>query len=59
MQILCDKHGVKLYMPELRYCGDNAAMIGAQAYYEFLAGHTADLKLNAAATMDIDKNYSK
>jgi N6-L-threonylcarbamoyladenine synthase len=59
MQILCDKHGVKLYMPELRYCGDNAAMIGAQAYYEFLAGHTADLKLNAAATMDIYKNYSK
>ena len=55
MTALCKKNGIDLYMPELKYCGDNAAMIGAQAYYEYLMGNIADLKLNAAATMDIDK----
>ena len=34
-------------------CGDNAAMIGCQGYYEFLAGRTAGLDLNAYATRDI------
>ena len=54
--VLCKKRGVRLYLPELRYCGDNAAMIGSQGYYEYLAGHVADLKLNAVASLDIDKN---
>ncbi len=52
---LCKKRNVRLCLPELRYCGDNAAMIGAEAYYEYLAGNVADLNLNASATMDIDK----
>lgn len=51
---LCKKHGWSLYMPELRYCGDNAAMVGAQGYYEFCAGKRADAALNARATMGID-----
>ena len=55
MQKLCKKHRVKLYFPELKYCGDNAAMIGSQAYYEYENGRIADLKLNAAAVLDIDK----
>lgn len=45
--------GAELYMPPLSLCGDNAAMIGAQAYYEFLAGNTADMSLNAYATKSI------
>ncbi len=45
--------GAKLYMPPLSLCGDNAAMIGAQAYYEFLAGNIADMNLNAYATKSI------
>ena len=45
--------GLKLYLPELRLCGDNGAMIGCQAYYEELAGHTAGMDLNAVASMDI------
>ena len=45
--------GTKLYLPELKYCGDNAAMIAAQGYYEFLAGNTAGMELNAYATRDI------
>ncbi|MBO5317196.1 MAG: tRNA (adenosine(37)-N6)-threonylcarbamoyltransferase complex transferase subunit TsaD, partial [Oscillospiraceae bacterium] len=44
---------VSLYMPPLHLCGDNAAMIGAQGYYEFLAGNLADMSLNAYATKTI------
>ena len=45
--------GVRLCLPELRYCGDNGAMIGAQGYYEYLAGNVADMTLNAYATKSI------
>ena len=48
-----EKLGAEVYLPPLSLCGDNAAMIGAQAYYEFLAGNTADMKLNAYATKSI------
>ena len=50
----CRKHGYRLYMPPLKLCGDNGAMIGAQGYYEYLAGARADWALNAYATRDID-----
>ncbi len=50
----CEKRGIKLYYPKLCYCGDNAAMVGVQAYYEFLSGNIANSSLNAAATMPID-----
>lgn len=56
-QALCKKHKWDLYLPELRYCGDNAAMIASQGYYEFVQGERADESLNAYATMPIDKNY--
>ena len=49
----CEKQGCKLYLPPLKLCGDNGAMIGAQGYYEYLAGHTAGMELNAYATRDI------
>ncbi len=48
-----EKLGAQVYMPPLKLCGDNGAMIGAQAYYEFLAGNTADMRLNAYATKSI------
>ena len=51
----CQKAGVKLYLPQLKWCGDNGAMIGAQGYYEYCAGKTAGLDLNAFATMDLDE----
>ncbi len=50
----CEKRGWKLYIPELCYCGDNAAMVGVQAFYEYNDGNIADSALNAAATMPID-----
>ena len=46
--------GVQLYVPPLRLCGDNAAMVGAQGYYELLAGHTANSDLNAYASRELD-----
>ena len=51
---VCRKHGWKLYLPELSLCGDNAAIVGAQGYYEYLSGNTAGLELNAYAGMEID-----
>ena len=48
-----EKLGAEVYLPPLKLCGDNAAMIGAQAYYEFRAGNTADMSLNAYATKSI------
>ena len=50
----CASKGYELYYPPLKYCGDNAAMVGAQAYYEFLDGNTAGAELNATATLPID-----
>ena len=47
------KLGAEVYMPPLKLCGDNGAMIGSQAYYEYLAGNTADMSLNAYATKSI------
>ena len=49
----CKEQGYTLYMPPLKLCGDNGAMIGAQGYYEYLAGHIAGMDLNAYATRDI------
>ena len=49
----CRQSGDKLFLPALSLCGDNAAMIGCQGYYEFLAGRRGGLDLNAYATRDI------
>ncbi len=50
----CEKRGVRLCLPPLSLCGDNAAMIGAQGYYEYLAGNLADQTLNAYATKSME-----
>lgn len=47
------ENGLELFVPPLKYCGDNAAMIGCQGYYEFMSGKTAGTDLNAYATMDL------
>lgn len=47
---LAQKRGIAFYVPPISLCGDNAAMIGAQAYYEYMAGVRADISLNARAT---------
>ena len=49
----CIEAGYRLYLPPAALCGDNSAMIGAQGYYEYLAGHQAGMELNAYANLDI------
>lgn len=51
----CGEKGIRLFMPPLPLCGDNGAMVGAQGFYEFLAGNRADFTLNAYASRPIDQ----
>ena len=55
MTEICKKHNWELYMPELCYCGDNGAMVGAQGYYEYISGNRAGLDLNAKPSLPIDE----
>lgn len=48
------QRGLNLYIPPLSLTGDNAAMIGSQAYFEYLAGHVAGPGLNAIATLSVE-----
>ena len=51
---MCKKNGWSLTIPELKYCGDNAAMIASQGYFEYKNGVSAQENLNAYATMPLD-----
>lgn len=48
--------GKRLYLPPLSLCGDNAAMIGSQGYYEYQAGHIANMELNAYAHLNLEED---
>ncbi|HJC01698.1 MAG TPA: tRNA (adenosine(37)-N6)-threonylcarbamoyltransferase complex transferase subunit TsaD [Candidatus Gemmiger stercoripullorum] len=48
------KLGARVFLPELKYCGDNAAMIAAQGYHEYKDGNLAGLRLNGLPTLEID-----
>ena len=54
-QTACEADGIELYIPPLRLCGDNAAMIGCQAYYEYQKGVVAGSDLNAWANMELEE----
>ena len=56
---LSQELGLPLSIPELSLCGDNAAMIAAQGFYELRAGHTAGTELTAFAQREIGLDYSK
>lgn len=51
---LANVKNVSIYLPNISLCGDNAAMIGAQGYYEFISGNIADSSLNASACDSAD-----
>lgn len=54
LQGCADNNGFALFVPPVSLCGDNAAMMAAQGYYEFRAGRTAGEALNAYANMSLD-----
>ena len=54
LRAAADKNGMELFIPPISLCGDNAAMIGCQAFYEYRAGKIAGTDLNAYATMRLD-----
>lgn len=54
----CAELGWRLYLPTLSLCGDNAAMIGSQGYYEYLAGNLGNMSLNGKPNMEIDRSFA-
>lgn len=54
-EIKCKQNNIKLYLPELKYCGDNGAMISCAGYYAFKSGIMADIDLNAKATLSLEE----
>ena len=52
---LCNKRGVRFLTPSLKLCGDNAAMVAAAGYFEFIKGKRADTSLNASACDNFDE----
>ncbi|MCI9489752.1 MAG: tRNA (adenosine(37)-N6)-threonylcarbamoyltransferase complex transferase subunit TsaD [Dorea sp.] len=53
MKTACEKRGIKLYYPSPVYCTDNAAMIGAAAYYEYRDGTRHGWDLNAVPNLKL------
>lgn len=59
MEALAKEMGWTLYLPDLSLCGDNAAMVGAQGFFEFKKGQIASMTLNGKATADISLAYEE
>lgn len=53
----CANRGFQLFIPPLSLCGDNAAMIASQGYYEFLKENTAGMELNATASLPVNQAF--
>ena len=53
MKEACEKAGLKFYYPSPIFCTDNAAMIGAAAYYEYINGARAGWDLNAVPNLKL------
>ncbi len=52
-----DDRGIQLYTPELKYCGDNAAMIAAAGYYEYMSGNIGGIDIAGAASMSVEASF--
>lgn len=49
-----EKNGIKVYMPDLKLCTDNAAMIASAGYYNYILGKIDDLTLNAVPNLKLN-----
>ena len=58
MEKACKAHGCRLYYPSPIFCTDNAAMIGAAAYYEYQKGVRAGWDLNAVANLKLGERQA-
>lgn len=58
METLAKEKKWDLYLPDLSLCGDNGAMVGAQGFFEYINGITANMDLNGKATADITEKYT-
>lgn len=54
LEILCEQNDINLTFPPMKYCTDNAAMIGVAGYYAFKLGKTSDLDVNAKANVNLN-----
>jgi N6-L-threonylcarbamoyladenine synthase len=50
----CEENGFEFYMPDLKWCGDNGAMIACQGYFNYINGITANIDLNGVATLSLE-----
>ena len=48
-----ENQGIKIYMPDLKLCTDNAAMIGSAGYYNFIKGIKNEIDLNAVPNLKL------
>jgi N6-L-threonylcarbamoyladenine synthase len=53
------KENIQIFLPDLRYCTDNAAMVASAAYYRYIKGERAGLDLNAVAVLPLEKTLNK
>ncbi|MEI6101687.1 MAG: tRNA (adenosine(37)-N6)-threonylcarbamoyltransferase complex transferase subunit TsaD, partial [Eubacteriales bacterium] len=53
------KENIEIFLPNLKYCTDNAAMIASAAYYRYIRGERAGWDLNAAAVLPLEKTFNK
>jgi N6-L-threonylcarbamoyladenine synthase len=58
LQKACDKHQIRLILPQKRYCTDNAAMIASEGLIKYYRGEFADLTLNAKASIPLNITLS-
>ena len=52
-ELLRKKENIKIYYPELKLCTDNAAMIAAAGYYDYISGKRSELNLNAVPNLKL------
>jgi N6-L-threonylcarbamoyladenine synthase len=53
----CEKNGINLTFPDMKYCTDNGAMIAASGYFAYMRGDRADLTLNANSSLDLKNTF--